>query len=73
MEAPDIFPQANIFTSEEACWLKKGLEAERFSGLPGVNFYKSREPACSEARVALAYVILHHPSGLFRCGYDSRC
>jgi hypothetical protein len=31
-EQPDIQPQANIFTSEEACWLKLGLQAERFSG-----------------------------------------
>lgn len=33
-ELPDIQPQANIFTSEEACWLKSGLEAENFSGFP---------------------------------------
>jgi hypothetical protein len=31
-EQPDIQPQANIYTSEEACWLKSGLQAERFSG-----------------------------------------
>lgn len=31
---PDLKPQANIFTSEEACWLKKGLQAESFSGFP---------------------------------------
>ena len=31
-ELPDIQPQANIFTSEEACWLKSGLKAEKFSG-----------------------------------------
>ena len=33
-ELPDIQPQANIFTSEEACWLKPGLQAENFSGFP---------------------------------------
>jgi len=33
-ELPDIQPQANIFTSEEACWLKSGLQAENFSGFP---------------------------------------
>ncbi len=33
-ELPDIQPQANIFTSEEACWLKLGLQAENFSGFP---------------------------------------
>ncbi len=33
-ELPDIQPQANIFTSEEACWLKSGLKAEKFSGFP---------------------------------------
>lgn len=33
-ELPDIQPQANIFTSEEACWLKPGLQAENFGGFP---------------------------------------
>lgn len=33
-ELPDIQPQANIFTSEEACWLKPGQQAEKFSGFP---------------------------------------
>ena len=33
-ELPNIQPQANIFTSEEACWLKPGLQAESFSGFP---------------------------------------
>ncbi|WP_419812280.1 GFA family protein [Bacterioplanoides sp.] len=33
-EMPDIKPQANIFSSEEACWLKEGLEAKNFSGFP---------------------------------------
>lgn len=33
-ELPEMQPQANIFTSEEACWLKPGLQAESFSGLP---------------------------------------
>ncbi len=33
-ELPDIQPQANIFTSEEACWLKSGLQARHFSGFP---------------------------------------
>ena len=31
-ERPDIDPQANIFKSEEAHWLKIGLEAKSFSG-----------------------------------------
>lgn len=31
-ELPDIQPQANIFISEEACWLKSGLQAKNFSG-----------------------------------------
>ncbi len=31
---PNIQPQANIFTSEEACWLKQGLQAVKFSGFP---------------------------------------
>ena len=34
IELPDIQPQANIFTSEEACWLRQGLQAEDFSGFP---------------------------------------
>ena len=34
IELPDIQPQANIFTSEEACWLRQGLQAENFSGFP---------------------------------------
>lgn len=33
-EFPEIQPQANIFTSEEACWLKAGRQAENFSGFP---------------------------------------
>ena len=33
-ELPDIQPQANIFTAEEACWLKPGLKAEKFIGFP---------------------------------------
>jgi hypothetical protein len=33
-DLPEIQPQANIFTSEEACWLKSGLQAENFSGFP---------------------------------------
>jgi len=33
-EVPNIQPQANIFTSEEACWLKSGLQAVSFSGFP---------------------------------------
>lgn len=32
-ENPGIQPQANIFISEEACWLKSGLQAESFSEL----------------------------------------
>jgi len=31
---PEIQPQANIFTSEEACWFKLGLQAKSFSGFP---------------------------------------
>lgn len=33
-EFPEIRPQANIFTSEEACWLKQGALAANFSGFP---------------------------------------
>jgi hypothetical protein len=33
-ELPGIQPQANIFTSEEACWFKPGLRAENFSDFP---------------------------------------
>ncbi|MEH6559116.1 MAG: GFA family protein [Oceanicoccus sp.] len=33
-EHPDIRPQANIFTAEEACWLKQGLQAESFGDFP---------------------------------------
>ena len=33
-ELPALRPQANIFTSEEACWFKSGLQAEGFSGFP---------------------------------------
>jgi len=33
-ELPDLQPQANMFTSEEACWLKPGLNAKSFSGFP---------------------------------------
>jgi hypothetical protein len=31
-ELPNIQPQANIFTSEEACWLQQGLQAVNFGG-----------------------------------------
>ncbi len=31
-EPPDIQPQANIFTSEEACWYRLGLKARSYSG-----------------------------------------
>ena len=31
-DAPTIMPQANIFMSEEACWLHEGLQAEKFDG-----------------------------------------
>ena len=31
-EPPEIQPQANIFTSEEACWFRPGLQAKRFNG-----------------------------------------
>ena len=33
-ELPDMLPQANIFTFEEACWLKPGSKAEKFRGFP---------------------------------------
>lgn len=33
-QLPDIRPQANIFSAEEACWLEQGLQAEKFSGFP---------------------------------------
>ena len=33
-EMPSIEPQANIFVSEEACWLKNGLKAKRFNSFP---------------------------------------
>jgi hypothetical protein len=33
-QLPSIQPQANIFTSEEACWLEQGLQAAKFSGFP---------------------------------------
>jgi hypothetical protein len=33
-ELPDLQPQANMFTSEEACWLKPGLNAKDFIGFP---------------------------------------
>ena len=31
---PDMSPQANIFSSEEASWLKDGLKAKKFSHFP---------------------------------------
>lgn len=33
-ELPEIQPQANIFVSEEACWLKPGLKAKNFDSFP---------------------------------------
>ena len=33
-ELPDLQPQANMFTSEEARWLKPGLNAKGFGGFP---------------------------------------
>ena len=33
-DQPSIEPQANIFVSEKACWLKTGAAAEEFSGFP---------------------------------------
>ena len=33
-ELPDLQPQANIFRSEEACWLVPGLGAKDYSGFP---------------------------------------
>lgn len=31
---PEIRPQANIFTSEEACWLEPGQSAQEFEAFP---------------------------------------
>jgi hypothetical protein len=31
---PEIRPQANIFTSEEACWLEPGQSAQEFENFP---------------------------------------
>jgi len=33
-EMPSVEPQANIFTSEEACWLKSGAKAKNFKHFP---------------------------------------
>ena len=33
-DAPTIVPQANIFTSEKACWLHEGMAAKEFRGFP---------------------------------------
>lgn len=33
-ELPELQPQANMFRSEEACWLKPGLQAKNFEGFP---------------------------------------
>ncbi len=33
-EQPNIQPQANIFTAEEACWLQPGQSAQSFEGFP---------------------------------------
>lgn len=33
-ELPDLKPQANIFTAEEACWLKAGQTAKGCVGFP---------------------------------------
>lgn len=33
-QLPDLKPQANMFTAEEACWLKPGLNAKGFIGFP---------------------------------------
>ena len=33
-ELPDLQPQANIFRSEEACWLIPGLGAKNYNGFP---------------------------------------
>ncbi|GAA6137714.1 GFA family protein [Arenicella sp. 4NH20-0111] len=34
IDAPAIVPQANIFVSEEACWLRSGLNATPYDGFP---------------------------------------
>ncbi|PCI54855.1 MAG: aldehyde-activating protein [Gammaproteobacteria bacterium] len=39
-ELPDLKPQANMFTVEEACWLKPGLNAKEFSGFPDQKLLK---------------------------------
>jgi hypothetical protein len=31
-DAPTMAPQANIFMSDEACWLHEGLQAKKFDG-----------------------------------------
>mgnify|MGYP000533670672 CR=1 FL=1 len=31
-EPPSLHPQANIFTSEEACWFRSGLKAKNYRG-----------------------------------------
>lgn len=33
-ELPEIMPQANIFVSEQACWLEPGMNAVKISGFP---------------------------------------
>ena len=32
IDTPGMVPQANIFVSEEACWLHEGLQARKFDG-----------------------------------------
>ena len=34
VDKPSIEPEANIFTSEEACWLKDGAKAVNFESFP---------------------------------------
>lgn len=34
IDEPHIKPQANIFTSEKACWLEAGATAKNFVGFP---------------------------------------
>ena len=33
-DTPSMKPQANIFTSEQACWLESGTKAKKFKGFP---------------------------------------
>ncbi len=34
LDSPSMVPQANIFSSEKACWLDSGLQSKTFEGFP---------------------------------------